>query len=88
MADIELISEGMDELLKSDEVATMLTERMQGVLSDAQAATRSTEVRSTLEQWTVMHPTRVVARVGSDAPSALAVESRSGTLARALDAAG
>lgn len=85
---VKLNSAGMEELLKSSDVESFLEGRGEAVLNAAQSAApvASGEYRDSLRVWTEDHPTRVVVRVGSDAPHAWVVEANTGTLARALDA--
>ena len=77
------------EILKSDEVRAVVTERAERVLAAAQASApvASGTYRASLhvEQDTT---SRAVARVVADVPYAMVVEAATGNLARALDAAG
>ena len=79
---------GIAELLKSDGVRAELTRRAERVLSAAEASAPvvTGEYRSSLhiEQHTT---SRAAVRVVSDSDHALVVESKTGNLARALDAA-
>jgi len=90
MADrVRLNRAGMRELLRSDGVRHELTRRMDGVESAAKASAPvdSGAYRDSIhvEQDTT---DRAVVRVVADADHALVVESKTGNLARALDAAG
>lgn len=81
---VQLNSAGMLELLRSGEVGAYLEGRMQPVLADAMSSSEDVSYRL----WTTWHKTRVVARVGSDDPTALYVEATDNVLSKALDAAG
>ena len=87
---IELNYTGFRQMLKSAEVQAALEDRMAATLSAAKATAprASGEYADGLKMWAEQHRSRVVVRVGSDAPHALIVEANRGTLSRALDAAG
>jgi hypothetical protein len=81
---IKLNNKGMRELLKSAEVRAHLTDRMQRVLSAAQAGAGE-GIDYHLMQGTT---DRARVSVGSVSEGALFEETDTGNLARALDAAG
>jgi hypothetical protein len=81
---VKLHDKGMRELLKSAEVRAHLTDRMQRVLSTAQAGAGE-GIDYQLVQGTT---DRARVSVGSDSPGALFEEAHRGNLARALDSAG
>lgn len=81
---VKLNAAGMRALLKSPEVRAHLTDRMQRVLSAAQAGAAE-GIDYQLVQGTT---DRARVSVGSESPGALFEESHTGHLARALDAAG
>lgn len=80
---------GMRELLNDPGVRAELARRMDAV---AQAATASAPVESGVYRDSIRRQSvttdRAVERVVADAPHALLVEARTGTLARALNSAG
>lgn len=80
---------GVDELLHSDGVRADLARRADAVLSAAQssAPVESGAYRAGLERVSATTD-RAVERVAATVRHSLAVESRHGVLARALDAAG
>lgn len=86
---IELNSPGVRALLNDDGVRAELTRRMEPVLGAARggAPTETGDYRDSIhmEQATT---DRAAVRVVADSDHALAVESRTGNLSRALDAAG
>jgi hypothetical protein len=86
---VTLNGRGMKELLHSSEVRDDLTRRATPVLAVAQASApvESGAYRDSLriEQATT---DRAVVRVIADVDHGLVVEAKTGTLARALDAAG
>jgi hypothetical protein len=81
---------GMRSLLKDSGVVDHLEGRMEDVLADAvaNAPVDTGAYVDSLRLETVEHPTRTVVRVVADVDHALAVEAGTGTLSRALDAAG
>lgn len=88
-ARVTLIRGGVRELLNDEGVRAELTRRMGRVLAAAVGAapvkTGAYRASIHLEQATT---SRAVVRVATDSDHALLVESRTGNLARALDAAG
>lgn len=72
--------------LRSPEMAAAMMTEAEPVLARAQAdaPVRTGEYRDSLRAWTEVHSDRVVAHVGSDSGHALAVETATGNLARAL----
>ena len=88
-AKVELISSGMASLLRDSGVASMLQEKAVAVANSARA-TAPFENGDYRDGITVVRDTtdRAVARVVATAPHSHLVESRTGNLARALDAAG
>lgn len=80
---------GVDDVLNSNDARSMLTDKAEAVLSAAQAsapvATGAYQASIHVEQDST---DRAVTRVVADAPHAMVVESNTGNLARALDAAG
>lgn len=81
---------GMRALLRSSKVERMLSGRMERVLAVAQAnaPVASGDYRDGLHIEVVQHPTRVTVRVVGSTDHDLVIESRTGNLARSLDAAG
>ncbi len=86
MADMKLNSAGMDELLKSAGVEALVEGIAQekAARAKASAPVDSGDYRDSIEVWTEVHPTRVVAHYGSTAPHAAVVEARTGNIARSL----
>lgn len=86
---IKLNSRGIDELLTSSDVRDELTTRAERALAAARASapvdTGSYRASLHIEQDTT---DRAVVRVVAGVPYAIIVEADTGTLARALDAAG
>ena len=86
---VRLISKGMQELLNDEGVRAELEHRASRVLSAAitAAPSRTGDYKASLH---IIHGTtdRAAVAVGSDDPGALAIEARTGNLARALGAAG
>lgn len=83
---VKLNSRGMEELLKGEAadgacrpIAEAGVERAQ-----ANAPVASGEYQASIHLEEVMHPTRKVFRVVADAPHAMAVEARTGNIARSL----
>lgn len=83
-------SAGFRKLLKSPELAAHLKSRAEAVASAARdsAPVDTGDYQNSIGVEVVEHPTRVVARVKATDPKSLLIESRTGNLARALNAAG
>ena len=88
-AKIVLDGGGVEKMLRSDEVRRMLHHYAERVESYARAnAPRETGAyAASITTWDD-ETDRAAVRVGSDVPYAMVVESRTGNLSRALDAAG
>lgn len=86
MAKIKLIPGAASDLMSSAPVAGLLAKLAGEVLGRAQATApkRSGRYQSSLFVTTGQHGDRKVSIVGSNDPKALAVESRTGNLAKAL----
>jgi hypothetical protein len=86
---VKLNSGGMKDLLTSNDVRDMLTERAERVLAAARSSapvlTGTYQSSLHLEQDTT---DRAVVRVVADAPHSHVVEANTGNLASALDSAG
>lgn len=89
MARVKLKSSGVEDVLKSSGTRSVITDKADAVLaqaiSTAPVVTGTYQASLHIEQDTT---DRAVARVVASAPHAHLVEAQSGTLARALDAAG
>ena len=83
---VKLNRAGIIEVLKSSEVEAALMSVAEAAASVARASApvSSGEYQNSISAFTEMHADRVVAHVSSDAPHAMAVEARTGNLARAL----
>lgn len=81
---------GYSEILHSAAMNAMLQGKGEAVASAARqsAPVDTGEYRASILVRVVDHPTRSVAQVYSDDDKAQVIESRTGNLARALDAAG
>jgi hypothetical protein len=86
---IKLNSPGMKDLLNDPGVREFLHGLADEVLATAQATAPvvTGEYRDSLTVWDATTD-RAVVRVGTDAPHGYLVESRTGNLSRAVDAAG
>jgi hypothetical protein len=89
-ARVELIDPGVEALLNDAGVTADLESRMGRALSAASssAPVASGAYRDSLRLETLQHGNRSVVRLSSDVSYAMFVEANTGTLARALDAAG
>lgn len=89
MARIKLNSSGIEKVLKSSGTRAVVTDHAEAVLAQAIATapvlTGNYQASLHIEQDTT---DRAVTRVVASAPHAHLVEAQSGTLSRALDAAG
>lgn len=87
---VKLSRQGMRDLLNDGSVISDLERRMNRALAVARAnaPVDSGDYRASLHLETVRHPSRPVVRVVSDLDYAMVVESNTGNLSRALDAAG
>jgi hypothetical protein len=85
---VDLRSAGMRDLLRDPGVVGDLRDRADRVLASAtgSAPVDSGAYKDSLEVRVVEHNGRPVAQVHATAPHAMVVESRTHTLARALDA--
>lgn len=83
---VKLNRAGIIQVLKSPEVEAALMSVAEAAASAARASApvSSGEYQDSISAFTEMHADRVVAHVSSDAPHAMAVEARTGNLARAL----
>lgn len=90
MATVKLNHRGMSELLKSAGVQRFLHERAERAAAAARssAPVDTGAYRDSIRVQDQTHPSRVVSRVVADVPYAMVVESKTGNLARSLDAAG
>lgn len=79
---------GYAELLTADLADRACRPRAERVLAAAQstAPVATGEYRSSLKIVADLHPSRRALHITSDAPHAMAVEAKTGNLARALDA--
>lgn len=86
---VKISSREIQRILNSDGVRDYLVDRMQSV-EDVAKANAPIDTGNYLSSINlrVVYTDRVVARVYADAPHSLVVESRTGNLSRALDAAG
>jgi len=86
---VKLISAGMKALLNDPGVRADLTRRMQPVLAQAIASAASVTGAHKASIHIVQATTdRAVVRVVADSDHSLAVEAKTGHMARSLDAAG
>ena len=80
---------GVEDILKSNDTRSLLTDKAESVLSAAQSSAPVVTGNYLASLKIVQDTTdRAVARVTATAPHAHLVEAQSGVLARALDAAG
>lgn len=86
---VQLNHRGMAEVLRSTGVRAELHARAERVAAAARvsAPVGSGVYRGSIRVEVLEHPSRVVSRVVADVPHAMVVESRTGNLARSLDAA-
>lgn len=86
---VKLISRGVDEVLNSSGTMSILRGKAESVLAAAQSsAPIDTGAYADSLQVVEDHTDRAVARVATTVSYGLIVESNTGNLARALDAAG
>ena len=87
---VQLNRRGMGELLKSTGVRAELHRRAERAAAAARASApvATGAYRAGIRVEDRVHPSRVVSRVVADVPYSMVVESKTGNLARALDAAG
>lgn len=88
-ANVRLVSAGVKELLNSDKVRADLTKRAARVLAAAQSDASGYIVTGNYYNGLEIHQDstdRAVVRVAGTAPHSHLVETKHGTLARALDA--
>lgn len=87
---VRLNRRGMAELLKSAGVKDELHRRAERAAAAARASAPvgTGAYRDSITVEDRVHPSRAVSRVVADVPYALAVEAKTGNLARSLDAAG
>lgn len=81
-----ILSAGAVELLNDPAIVAVMRDLMEDALNEAimSAPVDSGEYVGSLHLETVVSGDRTAVRLASDAPHALAVEARHGTLARAL----
>lgn len=91
---VQLNRRGMADLLKSAGVKDELHRRAERAAAAARASAPvgtgagAGAYRDSITVEDRVHPSRAVSRVVADVPYALAVEAKTGNLARSLDAAG
>lgn len=86
----KLNAAGVADVLQSDDIARELTARMEAALAKAQAdaPVDSGAYRASLRLVQTVFDNRVAVSLVAEVAYALAVEADTGTLSRALDAAG